>query len=58
MQYKKLEFTKITLPDGRINYISKNRPDHDALIARLMEDVRPDIQAASKDQSMEIRVDS
>ena len=57
------EFTKITTPDGKLAYIAKHNPDHDAVVAQIceewsLEEVRPDIQAATKEDCMAIRVDS
>lgn len=59
----KAEFTKVSCSDGRVIYVSKNNPDHNSTVARIleewaMEEVRPDIQAASKEDCMPVRTDS
>ncbi len=34
----KNEFTKITTPDGKLAYVCKSSPNHDATVARILEE--------------------
>lgn len=59
----KNEFTKLSTSDGKLVYVCKSSPNHNSTVARIleewaMEEVRPDIQAASKEDCMPVRTDS